>query len=67
MDAADFDTLPCFACEAPTLPGRVSAGPVVSYRCACGTSWRINASGERTHERLTAAADAAWTNRILSN
>ena len=65
MHTADFDTLNCSTCDAPVPPSSVSAGPVVAYRCACGTSWRINATGEQTHLRLSEAAEAKLTDRLL--
>lgn len=66
MNPADFDTLDCSACEAPVAPHAVSAGHVVSYRCRCGCSWRINAQGDQTHLRWSLRADAAWTARKLT-
>jgi len=47
----DFDTLECPNCCAPVTPRSVSGGRTVAYKCACGASWRINASGEQTHYR----------------
>lgn len=67
MQTSDFDTLACPTCSEAVEPGSVSRGPTVAYRCACGTSWRINRDGEQTHLRYREATIQFIMDRIRAS